>query len=306
MTKNISTKTPKARTKAEEEEVKTASKTRKTKNGSLELKENQPKTSTNNVESLETKKTPSKKKSKTEASEVKEIPQNIQSILNKKKEERMSEMELSENKVIYPCYLEFLANSIEMNGRNYLSTHRKMLSMKNEDFDMTSIYIVSYKFEEHDEDNYLYTFFLDKLELTFDMDKYRKFFYMKLKKLEEVKSFLQDNTLESFTQKLTEEGIGHKFFLSEIEFELMRTEAFKYIKTYTALDNFNIATYILYMTISSLLEPVRFHTGEFAEKVPLLKKKSTEKIHNTFSNRLFHLAVYGEDSELFSEKKISF
>lgn len=223
--------------------------------------------------------------------------------LKKQKETPVIPDESNSNKTFYNCDISSLAHAIELTGKQYLSVHRKMLSMKSEHFDMSNVYVVSFQQNDYDKNNYLYSFFIHKLNLTFNMDTLKKFFYLTIKTPEELVEFLNKHTLETYTNFLKEKGIGESFFPNEESFEEMKKQTILFLENTKQTDNYNASLHILYKTIIANLEPIRFHTNNFQEDLVLLKKKSTEKIHNTYSNRFFHLAVYGEDSELFTNPK---
>lgn len=197
-----------------------------------------------------------------------------------------------------------VSNTLALKWKTYLSTHRKMESMKEARYDMSNAYFLAYTREDKDKNNYLYTFYLYNLPITFSMDKYRKYFYMKLKSKKEIVHFFE-KPLSEINKIMHNEKIGMTIFQTEADYakfqstfnEIISQWKFSHIE-----DAYFISWLVLYCTIWVNLSQFPFNDGCYEKKEVLLKKKSEDKIISTYSNKLFHLAMYGEDMEAFRLK----
>lgn len=208
------------------------------------------------------------------------------------------------NRNVYTIDVSSVALTLALKGKTYLSTHRKMENMKYSIYDMSNSYFLAYTREEKDKHNYLYTFYLYNLPSTFSMDKFRKFFYQKLKTEEEINAFLE-KPFEEVVNEWKKDGIGDSFFTNEKNYNKFKEEyhtlrndnRFKHMK-----EAYPLSWLILFSAIWTNLSQYPFKDGVYEKQEILLKKKSEDKIISTYSNKLFHLAMYGEDMDVFSLK----
>lgn len=193
--------------------------------------------------------------------------------------------------MVYNCDILELSKALENNDETLLSINRKMTSLKNEEFDMSKIYVCTFHKEDFDKLNYIYTFFLYEYPTNFDMDKYKKFFYLNLKKKTDIEDLLK-LSFTDFTDKLNKVGVGISYFENEDQYNEFVTHMNEYMKTND--DTYEIGLEALRKTILIWLVKIKLHTGQMEEKMKILKKKSSDKIDKTLWNRFFHLTLYGE------------
>lgn len=208
------------------------------------------------------------------------------------------------NNSAYIIDIQAVALTLSLKGKTYLSCHRKMKSMKNADYDMKNSYFLAYTREDKDKNNYLYTFYLYCLPSTFSMDKYRKYFYTTLKTFEEIQEFLK-LPLSEVNETMRKLGIWEEIFHTERDYEKFKEELNKLMedpKFKNNKDPYFLSALILFATIETNLSQYPFKDNVYEKKEVLLKKKSEDKIISTYSNKLFHLAMYGEDMTTFSLK----
>ena len=193
--------------------------------------------------------------------------------------------------MVYNCDILELSKALEYNSETLLSINRKMTSLKNEEFDMSKIYVCTFHKEDFDKLNYIYTFFLYEYPTNFDMDKYKKFFYMNLKKKEDIIELLKLSFVE-YNQKLNKSWVWVSYFENEDKYK----EFVVYMNSFMEKENdtYNIGVEALRKTVLLWLVKIKLYTGKMEEKMKILKKKSSDKIDKTLWNRFFHLTLYGE------------
>jgi len=220
------------------------------------------------------------------------------------------------NKNIYNCDIWVLSKVIEQKWEQLLSVDVKMISLKEEKYDMLQTYILSFSRSEADKLNYLYTFHLYKYESDFDSDRFRKLFYLKNKDIKENKSFLE-LSFEDFNKLLKKEDVSDQIFQDEdwyITFinhakekllvlekkydELNekckedKTIDTKKIKKDEEEEIYEYSQDLLFYVINVKLNKIPFYTWNYEESIKLLKKKSADKIDKTLWNRFLHLTLY--------------
>lgn len=194
---------------------------------------------------------------------------------------------------VYNCDIWVLTNAIAVKGKQLLSIDRKLVSLRNEEFDMSKTFIISFSREDFDKLNYTYTFFLYEYVSDFDMDRFKKFFYLNNTKKEELELICEKSTRSEINEKLKTLQISDEMFKTDDLFLDFKTNLKELIDNVS--DMYKVGELILLYIVSSRISQIQFYTGNMEESVKILKKKSAEKIDKTLWNRYLHLTLYGKD-----------
>lgn len=194
---------------------------------------------------------------------------------------------------VYNCDIWVLTNAISVKGKQLLSIDRKLVSLRNEEFDMSKTFIISFSREDFDKLNYTYTFFLYEYVSDFDMDRFKKFFYLNTTKKEDLTKICESGTRADVNAKMKSLQISDEMFKNDESF-IDFTKSLKEL-TENIDDLYKIWELILLYIVSSRISPIQFYTWNMEESVKILKKKSAEKIDKTLWNRYLHLTLYWKD-----------
>jgi len=198
---------------------------------------------------------------------------------------------------VYNCDISVLIHVIWLKNQQLLSIDRKILSLKDELFDMLHTYIISFSRKDFDKLNYTYTFYLHKFKTDFNMEMFKKYFYLWLKDKNALLKKVENKTFEWFNLELKKLYISDKMFDSEDIFNNFIKEMNIVIEKET--DLYKIGEALLYYIVNIKTEQILFYTGSMEENIKILKKKSAEKIDKTLWNRFLHLTLYWKEDTSF-------